>query len=162
MTDDDTRFSDATIAVARTALERIRAGSTSLALALVLSDDGFEVVRTPAGGAADGRFASISSSVQALGEAVVAELGAGTGEAVIVQASQGYVVQMRVPGEPYVLAAHFRTGDNLGTALALVRLAVQEIGETIVASASGAQPISARYSAPIVAAPTQTFVSSGF
>lgn len=162
MTDDDARFSDATTTIARAALERIRSGSSSLALALVLSDDGFEVVRAPAGGSADGRFASISSSVQALGEAVVAELGAGTGEAVIVQASQGYVVQMRVPGEPFVLAAHFRTGDNLGTAMALVRLAAQEIAEALVSPAPVESFASTRYSAPIVAAPTQSFASSGF
>lgn len=146
----DARFSEPVVDVARAAIERIRTGSSSLALALVLSDDGFEVVRTPIGGESDGRFASISSSVQALGEAVVDELGAGAGEAVIVQASQGFVVQMRVPGQPYVLAAHFRTGDNLGTAMSFVRLAAQEIAENLGGSPSADPRLPSRYSAPVV------------
>ena len=157
----DERFDDALIAVSRVALERIRQGAGSLALALLLSDDGFEVVRSPDSQATDGRFASISSSVQALGEAVVAELGAGTGEAVIVQASQGFVLQVRVPGQPYVLAAHFRTGDNLGTALALVRGGAQEIADAIASGRTGLTaharqtptqpaPVMPRYTEPLV------------
>ena len=144
----DERFDPGLVAVASSALERIRQGAGSLALALLLSDDGFEVVRAPATTATDGRFASISSSVQALGEAVVAELGAGTGEAVIVQASQGFVLQLRVPGQPYVLAAHFRTGDNLGTALALVRGGAQEIADAIASGRTGVAPVAPAASVP--------------
>jgi predicted regulator of Ras-like GTPase activity (Roadblock/LC7/MglB family) len=151
MTYADERFAPEIVTIGTAALERIRQSAGSLALALLLSDDGFEVTRTPSGGESDGRFASISSSVQALGEAVVAELSAGHGEAVIVQATQGFVVQMRVPDQPYVVAAHFRMGDNLGTALSLVRLSSQEIGDALASLAR--QPsatVAARYSAPIV------------
>lgn len=149
---DGARFAPEIAAIGSAALERIRASAGSLALALLLSDDGFEVTRTPHGGEGDGRFASISSSVQALGEAVVAELAAGIGEAVIVQATQGFVVQMRVPGQAYVVAAHFRAGDNLGTALSLVRLAAQEIADGLAALArqTPAAPLGSPYGAPVV------------
>lgn len=116
-----TRFDPALVAAGARALEAMHDGISSLVLAVLLSDDGFEVVREPRVADSDGRFASMASSVQALSEAVAHELRLGAGDAMIIQAEHGVVIQMRVPGQAYVLSALFRSGETLGRALVAVR-----------------------------------------
>lgn|GEM_PF-1049987 len=146
------RFDDETIACGVRALDNMRSGATRLTTAILLSDDGFEAARVPEGAGTDGRFASMASSMQALGEAVTAELQAGENEAIILQAAQGFTLQMRVTGHPFVVAAHFGSGDNLGTALVLVRTAAHEIASGL----DELQAKAAKRPAPPIIAPPPT------
>ncbi len=115
------RFNDALVAWGQAALDDMRAASSALVQAVLLSDDGFEVARTPWMAESDGRFASMASSVQALSEAVIHELRIGSGDAMIIQASQGLVIQARVGSQPVVVSAQFRTDESLGKCLVVVR-----------------------------------------
>ncbi len=120
---DSQRFAPELVAAGTAALDELKSGVPGLVLAVLISDDGFEVVRTPRLQESDGRFASMASSVQALSEAVIHELKIGTGDAVIIQAADGVVIQMRVPGQSIVLSGLFRTDESLGRCLVSVRAA---------------------------------------
>lgn len=110
------------------ALAELRASCRSLVFASLVTDDGFEVVRTPrADGEGDGRLASMSSSIQALADAVSRELTLGDSEFVIIASDAGHVIQRRVPGQPVVFAGVFDTDETLGTALALSRLTTERL-----------------------------------
>lgn len=106
---------------------------TSLLYAALLTDDGFEIVHV----ARDyevvdgGRFSSMSSSIQALGEAVVHELDIGVGEYIIIASEGGYVIQLRVADHPMVLAALFSNEETLGKALSIIRLSAQRLSKLI-------------------------------
>lgn len=116
----------AVIAHAAAALAGMRELGTSLVHAVVLTDDGFEVVRTPAT-AHDGRLASMASSIQALADAVAAESKLGASEVVIIAADAGHVIQRRVFGRELVLAAVFDSGETLGKALAITKLTAERL-----------------------------------
>jgi predicted regulator of Ras-like GTPase activity (Roadblock/LC7/MglB family) len=121
------RFSPDFVRRGREALDTLAGGASSdLLLVVLLSDDGFEVCRYPDVDATDGRFASVASSVQALSEAVVHELQMGDADAMIIQASAGYVIQMRVPGHPYLFSAQFGARETIGKALAALRVSVNQ------------------------------------
>ena len=93
----------------------------SLRYAALLTDDGFEVASL-SGGVSDGsRMASMSSSVQALSDAVARELRIGLADYVVIASSQGHVIQRRVPDHPIVIAALFDTYETLGKALSIAR-----------------------------------------
>lgn len=129
------------IDVAGRELAALAASAGSLVSASLLSDDGFEITRTTSGPDIDGnRFASMSSSIQALSEAVVRELTMGTSEYVIIAADRGHLVQMRVPGQTIVLAALFGTDEMLGKALTLSRRAAQSIGQALASRAATPEP----------------------
>lgn len=99
---------------------------SSLVYAALVTDDGFEVTRMPK--AADGgSFASMASSMQALGDAVAHELQIGTGEYIIIASEYGHVVQLRVPGEPFVLSALFDNDETLGKALSISRQSAERL-----------------------------------
>jgi len=124
----------ATAARTQAALGAMNDVAPSLVEAIVLTDDGFEVARHRArdaggaGGAANGSFAGMASSIQALSEAVGEELGIGTSQHVMIAAPGGHVVQLRIPGRPLVLAALFDTDETLGKALAASRRCAERIG----------------------------------
>lgn len=120
MTEDRERFDAALADAAAAALEGLRDAAPALVLAVLSSDDGFEAVRIPRDGDGDGRFAAIASSVQALAEAVVHELRIGMGRAIVIQASEGVVIQMRVARLPFVVSALFTAGEDPGECLAAV------------------------------------------
>jgi len=120
-------FDEALVRRGQAALDDMARASAALVQAVLLSDDGFEVARAPRTTVSDGRFASMASSVQALSEAVVHELRIGDGSAVIIQASQGLVIQARVAAQPVVVSALFRTGESLGSCLVAMRQAVASL-----------------------------------
>jgi len=93
----------------------------SLVYAALLTDDGFEVVRLSSTSTDGGRFASMASSMQALGDAVARELSLGTSQYIIIASPTGYVVQLRVPDHPVVLSALFDDDETVGKALAITR-----------------------------------------
>ena len=104
--------------------------ATSLRYATVLTDDGFEVVSVPTH-KADGRLASMASSVQALSEAVARELEIGSAPYVIIASEAGHVIQLRVPGQELVLAALFDADETLGKALSTSRLAAEKLAAAL-------------------------------
>lgn len=123
----------AVIARGDAVLRELRDHSRSLVYAALLTDDGFEVVHLPAARAgdssADGRLASMASSIQALSEAVARELGIGDTRAVMIASDDGHVVQLRVPGQPLVLAAVFDDDEAIAKALVLCRRSAEQVAE---------------------------------
>jgi uncharacterized protein len=110
----------AVVKAATSILDDMKAVSSSLVYAALLTDDGFDVARLP--GKTDGaRFAGMASSMQALGDAVTHELQIGSSEYIIIASGKGYVVQLRVPGHELVLSALFDTDATVGNALAIAR-----------------------------------------
>lgn len=123
-------------------LREMRELGSSLVYAVVLTDDGFEVVHLPAArfgdSSPDGRLASMASSIQGLSEAVTRELGIGDTRSVTIASDHGHVVQLRVPGHPLVLAALFDDDETLGKALALTRRSAEKLADFTTTVPSGA------------------------
>jgi predicted regulator of Ras-like GTPase activity (Roadblock/LC7/MglB family) len=108
------------VSAAEAILAEMKSITSSLDYAALLTDDGFDVARLP--GATDGaRFASMASSMQALGDAVTHELRIGDSEYIIIASGKGYVVQLRVPGHPMVLSALFDNEATIGSSLGIAR-----------------------------------------
>ena len=105
--------------------------ASSLTFAAMLTDAGFEIVHLKGSQADGGRFASMSSSVQALSDAVAHELKIGTNEYVIIASELGHVIQLRVQGHPIVLAALFDTHETLGKGLSIARIAARRMAALI-------------------------------
>jgi predicted regulator of Ras-like GTPase activity (Roadblock/LC7/MglB family) len=112
-------------------LEHIKDTCRSLVYAAVLTDDGFEVVSLASARVAGSRMASMSSSMQALGDAVARELQLGTSEYIIIATPGGYVIQLRVPGQTLVMSAMFGNSETLGKALAVSRQAANRLAALI-------------------------------
>ncbi|MBI5160846.1 MAG: roadblock/LC7 domain-containing protein [Micrococcales bacterium] len=111
-------------------LAGMREFAASMIYAAVLTDDGFEVADYSDGRTDASRMASMSSSVQALSDAVARELRIGTAEYVIIASDQGHVLQRRVPGQPLVLAALFDTYETLGKAIAVSKMGAQRMAHS--------------------------------
>lgn len=101
----------------------------SLTHAIILTDDGFEVAAIVA--SETGRMASMSSSMQALGDAVVRELRIGSNDYIVVAAENGHVIQLRVPGHPLVLSAQFGTSATVGNALTASRRTASSLADLL-------------------------------
>ena len=117
---------EALIEHGRAVLAGMKDLAASLKVAMLLTDDGFEVARYPEV-ETDGRFASISSAIQALSDAVTRELAMGSTDSVIIASATGHVVQRRIPGRPLVLAAVFDSEETLGKALSVSRLSAEKL-----------------------------------
>jgi len=127
----------AVISAASSILDEMKSVSSSLDYAALLTDDGFDIARLP--GETDGaRFASMASSMQALGDAVTHELHIGDSEYIIIASAKGYVVQLRVPGHPMVLSALFDNDATVGSALAIARSFVQKMATLLTETVSRA------------------------
>lgn len=116
-----------TIARAQETLRWIKDVCPSLRFAALLTDDGFEVASLGNGVSDGSRMASMSSSVQALSDAVARELRIGLADYVVIASSEGHVIQRRVPGQPIVIAALFDTYETLGKALSIARGAAERM-----------------------------------
>ena len=112
---------------ARAALLELKDSCSSLVYAALVTDDGFEIASQPSAGHHDDRLASMSSSVQALADAVSRELTMGDSEFVILAAESGHIIQRRVPEHPMVLAAVFDHHETLGKALSISRLTTERL-----------------------------------
>ncbi len=134
MTDDsaslplhrDPRIIDAAVAALAQLRER-----ASTSVGLMLTDDGFEIARNPGAESADMRLASMSSSLQALSEAIARELDLGQTRFALVDAAEGHVLLMRVPDREIVLAVVFDERNTLGIVLSATRHVVAEFGAAI-------------------------------
>lgn len=127
------------IRLAHLVLTELRELSLANRYAALVTDDGFDIAHLPLSGQDTGRLASMSSSVQALGEAVARELVIGDAQYVAIAAETGHVVQLRVPGRPIVLAAHFDDRETLGRALSLSRRAAERLAELLATAPLGAE-----------------------
>jgi predicted regulator of Ras-like GTPase activity (Roadblock/LC7/MglB family) len=120
----------AVVKAASALLTEMKAASSSLTYAALLTDDGFDVARYPA--KTDGeRFAGMASSMQALGDAVTHELKIGASEYIIIASGKGHVVQLRVPGQELVLSALFDNDATVGSALAIARSFAQKTSDLL-------------------------------
>jgi predicted regulator of Ras-like GTPase activity (Roadblock/LC7/MglB family) len=115
-------------------LAEMRDVTPSLRYAALVTDDGFEVTRVPDVYAQGSRFASMSSSVQALSEAVARELNIGASSYVAIASENGHVIQLRVPGHQLVLAGLFDNAETLGKALSVSRRAAERMGALLDAA----------------------------
>lgn len=118
-----------TIARAEQTLAWMKELAPSLRYAAMLTDDGFEVASLGNGVTDGSRMASMSSSVQALSDAVARELRIGLTDYVIIASSQGHVIQRRVPDRPIVVAALFDTYETLGKALSTAKRGAERMAE---------------------------------
>lgn len=117
------------VGLAERALDELNARCPTLAMAVVLTDDGFEVART-AGvpGGPDHRLASMGSTLQALGEAVARELRLGETSHVAVAGSRGSMLVRRIGALPFALVvvlAPARDDDGRVTREVAARLAAE-------------------------------------
>jgi predicted regulator of Ras-like GTPase activity (Roadblock/LC7/MglB family) len=120
----------AVVEAASALLLEMEDASSSLTYAALLTDDGFDVARLP--GEIDGaRFAGMASSMQALGDAVTHELKIGDSEYLIIASANGYVVQLRVPGQELVLSALFDNDATVGNALAISRSFARKMADLL-------------------------------
>jgi predicted regulator of Ras-like GTPase activity (Roadblock/LC7/MglB family) len=115
------------------ALAQLRERCPSASVAIMLTDDGFEIARDPGAGTDDQRFASMSSSLQALGEAIARELSLGATRYALVEAAGGHVLLQRVPDRQIVLAAVFDDYETVGKALTISRLVITDFAAQLAA-----------------------------
>ena len=115
------------IEIGEAALAEMRELAPSLVFAMIVTDDGFELAHAPQKTIDGGRFGSMTSSVQALSEAVTRELRIGSSSYVVIAAENGHVLQQRVPGQPLILAALFDNHETLGKALSISRRCVEKL-----------------------------------
>jgi len=120
------------------ALDGMCSLAPSTIYAALLTDDGFDIVHVSRTQTEASRFASMSSSIQALSDAVGHELRIGDSEYVIMGSAQGHVIQLRIPGQPIVLAALFQPHETLGKALSTARLTAERLAQRLPAVASAA------------------------
>jgi len=114
-------------------IAELRELAPSLVFASVITDDGFEVTHAPSNAFDNGRLASMTSSVQALGDAVARELALGSNEYVVIALESGNLLQLRVPGQPVILAAVFDNHELLGKGLSVSRRGVERLGALLAA-----------------------------
>lgn len=117
----------ATIAAASRALETLHELLPSLVVAVVLTDDGFEVGRSPRASTADQRLASMASSLQALSEAIAHELSLGGAAYSLIEAASGRVLLRRIPDHGIVLAAVFDDDETVGRAISVSRRVAEDL-----------------------------------
>jgi predicted regulator of Ras-like GTPase activity (Roadblock/LC7/MglB family) len=92
---DEPRFSQEIINAANRRLQSACAAQPAVTTAVLTSDDGFEIAAYRAG-TSSGRLAAMSSSLQALAEALVQEAGVGAGCSVILEAQGGAIAVVRL------------------------------------------------------------------
>lgn len=119
------------VAASGRALEELRELCPSFVVAVVLTDDGFEVARNPAGAAGSQRLASMASSLQALTEAMARELRLGDSSYALVEAAQGRVILRRVPGRPIVVIAVFDDDETVGRAISVSKKVVGDLAAVL-------------------------------
>ncbi|QEO09686.1 roadblock/LC7 domain-containing protein [Protaetiibacter larvae] len=125
----DPRIVDAVTA----ALARLGARCPAVEVAVVLTDDGFQIARHPTDAQGAGRLASMASALQALGEAIARELALGEQRHVLIDAAEGGVLLRRVEGWPFALVAVVAEG-NLADALESIDDVLDELATTLAAS----------------------------
>lgn len=99
------------------ALVKLKATCSSLTFAVVVSDDGFDVAALGDHVQQGGRLGSMTSSMQALGDAVTREMKLGDCDHILLETKTGHIIQRRIAGLPLVLCAVFDHHEPVGRAI---------------------------------------------
>lgn len=101
----------------------------ALSGAVLSRSDGFEVVSRTRGDVPVSRLSALSSSMMALGQAALRELGMSGGGSVLVEGQDGKMLLLEVPlyGQPMVLAAVGGADVITGTLLWAARDCVRQL-----------------------------------
>ncbi len=99
-------------------LEELGASSSGITLAVVTSEDGFEIAAYR-GGAISGRIAAMSSSLEALAEAITREASLGKNRSLIIEAENGAVLVLGLDSTTprASLSVVAQAGETLGQLL---------------------------------------------
>ena len=92
MTQSKQRFDPAVVRDATLHLEAFANANAGVLLTVLTTSDGFEVAAHPADSATAARIAAMSSSIQALSEALVREAGLSANRSLILETDTGTVV----------------------------------------------------------------------
>lgn len=133
------------IDAAQECLEQMRASMPSLIGAMLLTDDGFEIARTPAKPrtavdvpeteTTSRRLASLASSMQALSDAIVRELRIGDQRLSLIETERGRIVFRRIPEHPIVLAAMMHDDTTLGQGMSGTARLVKNLAAALATDA---------------------------
>lgn len=96
------------------ALAALADTSKAVKIAVVLSDDGFEVASLNVDEKNGSRLASMTSSMQALGDAVAREMKMRNSKYLLIESANGHVLQQRVADHPLVVCAVFDERETVG------------------------------------------------
>lgn len=114
----DARFGKEVAQRASEQLEALGASNSGISLAVLTSEDGFEIAAYRAS-AISGRIAAMSSSLQALSEAITREAGLEGQRGLVIEADNGTVIVLGIPSTtPRVsLAVVASNAETLGALL---------------------------------------------
>lgn len=114
----DQRFDPELIRAGAQHLEAFATANADVTLAVLTSGDGFEVASYPPGQPMTARIAAMSSSMQALSEALTREAGLANNRNLIIETDDGTVMIVGVAGTPRLsLAIVAKKGELLGKLL---------------------------------------------
>ena len=114
MTESKQRFDPAVVRAATLHLEAFANANAGVLLTVLTSSDGFEVAAHPADSATAARIAAMSSSLQALSEALAREAGLSANRSVIVETDTGTVLVIGLAeSSPRMSLAVVATGSEL-------------------------------------------------
>ena len=114
MTQSKQRFDPAVVRDATLHLESFAKSNAGVLLTVLTTSDGFEVAAHPADSATAARIAAMSSSIQALSEALAREAGLSANRSLILETDTGTVVVLGLAGtSPKMSLAVVATGSEL-------------------------------------------------
>ena len=114
MTQSKQRFDPALVRAATLHLEAFASANAGVLLTVLTSSDGFEVAAHPADSATAARIAAMSSSIQALSEALAREAGLSANRSLILETDTGTVVVVGLAEtSPKMSLAVIATGSEL-------------------------------------------------
>jgi predicted regulator of Ras-like GTPase activity (Roadblock/LC7/MglB family) len=115
---------------ARPELERLVASNTAIRFAVLTSGDGHEIAARPARSEITARVAAMSSSLQALSDALVREANLGGGRNLIIESDAGVIVIQGLPSAGGASLAVLASGSGiLGQVLWAARNCCQSLQE---------------------------------
>lgn len=114
MTQSRQRFDPAIVQAASVHLESFANANTGVLLSVLTTSDGFEVAAHPADSATAARIAAMSSSIQALSEALTREAGLSANRSLILETDTGTVLVVGLAEtSPKMSLAVVATGGEL-------------------------------------------------
>jgi uncharacterized protein len=114
MTQSRQRFDPAIVQAATLHLEAFAKANTAVLLTVLTTSDGFEVAAHPADSATAARIAAMSSSIQALSEALAREAGLSANRSLILETDTGTVMVVGLAEtSPRMSLAVVATGGEL-------------------------------------------------
>ncbi len=121
--------SSATLTHHKQCLDALLLSVPALSGAVLARTDGFEVVSCTRGNVPVSRLSALSSSMMALGQAALRELGMSGGGSVLIEGQDGKMLLLEVPlyGQPMVLAAVGGADVITGTLLWAARDCVRQL-----------------------------------